>query len=103
MKGRHGAVSSAVAFGERLDGTLTSKLLALILYDRHHLPQPAIAALYHVRADTLSKNISEIRRLLPQTGHAIQPSNHKLTTLDDLYRHAAAAGITIPAEIKTAC
>jgi hypothetical protein len=82
--------------------TLTTKILALILYDRHHLPQPAIAALCHVRADTLSKNIATIRRLIPQTGHTIQPASHHLATLDDLYRHAAQAGITIPAT-NTAC
>jgi Rhodopirellula transposase DDE domain len=77
--------------------TLTTKILALILYDRHHLPQPAIAALYHLRADTLSKNIATIRRLIPPTGHTIQHASHKLATLDDLYRYAAQAGITIPA------
>jgi hypothetical protein len=88
--------------GPRPVPTLTSKILALILYDRHHLPQPAIAALYHTRADTLSRNIATIRRLIPQTGHTIQPASHKLATLDDLYRHAAQAGIIIPA-VNTTC
>jgi hypothetical protein len=83
--------------GRRPRLTLTTKILALILFDRHHLPQPAIAALCHVRADTLSRNIAAIRRLIPQTGHTIQPASHTLATLDDLYRHAALAGITVPA------
>jgi Rhodopirellula transposase DDE domain len=89
--------------GRRPSLTLTSKILAVILHDRHHLPQAAIAALCQLRADTLSKNISPIRRLIPQTGHTIQPSTRKLTTLDDLYNYAAEAGITIPAEIRDAC
>jgi Rhodopirellula transposase DDE domain len=83
--------------------TLTDKLLAVILHDRHQLPQAAIAVLYQIRADTLSKNISGIRRLLPQAGHAIQPAPRKLATLTDLYAYATHAGITIPADLKTAC
>ena len=89
--------------GRRPALTLTSKILAVILHDRHHLPQAAIAALCQIRPDTLSKNISPIRRLLPQTGHTIQPGNRNLTTLADLYAYAAEAGITIPAMINTAC
>jgi hypothetical protein len=82
--------------GRKPAHTLTSKLLATILHDRHHLPQTAIAALCQIRPDTLSRNINEIRRLLPQAGHHIQPAPHTLATLDDLYRYAAAAGITTP-------
>ena len=89
--------------GPRPALTLTAKILAVILHDRHHLPQPAIAGLYHTRADTLSKHITAIRRLIPATGHTIHPASHKLTTLDDLYHHATTAGITIPASTKTAC
>ena len=83
--------------------TLPDKILALILHDRHHLPQPAIAALYHIRSDTISKHITALRRLLPPTGCTITPSPRKLTTLDDLCNHAITAGITLPANIKTAC
>ncbi|HTZ25843.1 MAG TPA: ISAzo13 family transposase [Streptosporangiaceae bacterium] len=83
--------------GRRPRLTPTTKLLALILFDRHHLPQPAIAALYHMTPSTLSRNISAIRRLIPPTGHTIHPASHKLATLNDLYRHAEQAGITIPA------
>ena len=76
--------------------TLTSKILAVILHDRHHLPQTAIAALCQIQASTLSRNLSEIRRLLTQTGQAIQPATATLATLDDLYAYATSAGITIP-------
>ena len=89
--------------GRRPTLTLPGKILAVILHDRLGLPQTAIAALCQIRADTLSRNLSEIRRLLRQAGHTIQPGTATLATLDDLYHHATAAGITIPAEINTAC
>jgi hypothetical protein len=83
--------------------TLTTKLTAAILHDRHGLPQRAIAALYQARPEQISRHIGDIRRLLRQTGNTIQPAPRTLATLDDLYHHATAAGITIPAKIKKAC
>ena len=83
--------------------TLTHKLIAAILHDRHGLPHRAIAALYQVRKEDICRHVGDIRLLLHQTGHTIEPSTTKLATLDDLYRYAAAHGITKPAEIKTAC
>ena len=88
--------------GRRPRLTLTAKLLAAILHDRHHLPQRAIAALLGVRHELISRYTSDIRRLLRQAGHTIEPAPATLATLDDLYRHATAAGITIPGKIKTA-
>jgi predicted transcriptional regulator len=82
---------------------LAAKLLAAILRDRHGLPCKAIAALLGIRHELTSRYTSDIRRLLRQAGHAIEPAPRKLTTLDDLCRHATAAGITIPAKIKPAC
>jgi hypothetical protein len=67
------------------------------------LPQVAIAALFSVRPETINKRIRDIRQLLDQAGHTIQPGPHQLTSLDDLYRLAAAEGIIIPSEINTAC
>jgi transposase len=83
--------------------TLTHKLIAAILHDRHGLTHKAIAALYHVRHEDICRHVGDIRLLLRQTGHTIEPSPHKLTTLDDLYRYATAHGITKPAQTKTAC
>jgi hypothetical protein len=82
--------------GGRPKITLAGKLLATILHDRHGLPCKAIAALFGIRHEHVSRHAGDIRRLLRQIGHAIEPSPHKLATLDDLYRHATAAGITIP-------
>src|SRR6266481_2193152 len=88
--------------GPRPRHTLAGKLTAAILHDRHGLPQKAIAALFQTTPEVISRHIGDIRRLLHQAGHIIQPGPAKLATLDDLYRHANAHGITTPAEIKTA-
>ena len=73
------------------------------MHHRHGLPQRAIAALFGVRHELICRHIGDIRLLLRQTGHTIQPSTTKLATLDDLYRYATAHGINIPAQINTAC
>ena len=84
--------------GRRPRHTLTGKLTAAILHDRHGLPQTAIAALYQATPATISRHIGDIRRLLAQTGNTITPAPHTLATLDDLRQYAAGHGITIPAE-----
>jgi hypothetical protein len=89
--------------GRRPRITLAAKLLAVILRDRHGLPCKAIAALLGIRHDLISRYTSDTRRLLHQIGHAIDPAPRPLATLDDLCRHATAAGITTPAKIKPAC
>jgi hypothetical protein len=83
--------------------TLAGKLIAAILHDRHGLPYKAISALTRLRHEDICRHTGDIRLLLHQTGHTIEPSPHKLATLDDLYRYAAAQGITKPAQTKTAC
>ena len=77
--------------------------MATVLHQRLALPQVAIAALFGVRAETISKRIRDIRQLLDQAGYAIEPGPHRLASLDDLYRLAIATGIVIPPETKTAC
>ena len=73
------------------------------LHQRLALPQVAIAVLFSVRPETINKRIRDIRQLLDQAGHTIQPGPHRLASLDDLYSLATAAEITVPPEIKTAC
>jgi transposase len=89
--------------GRRPRITLTGKLLAVILRDRHGLPCRTVAGLLGIRHELTSRYTSDVRRLLRQIGYAIEPASRKLADLDDLYRHATAAGITIPAKIKPAC
>jgi hypothetical protein len=94
---------TAPGTGRRPILTLADRLLAAILHQRLALPQVAIAALFTVRPETINKRIRDIRQLLAQAGHAIQPGPRRLASLDDLHRLAAAEGIAIPSEIKTAC
>ena len=93
----------APGVGRRPVLTLADRLLATILHQRLGLPQVTVAALFSVRPETINKRIRDIRQLLDQAGHAIQPGPRRLASLDDLYSLAAAEGITVPPEIKTAC
>jgi transposase len=94
---------TAPGTGRRPVLTLADRLLATILHYRLHMPRAPIAALFKVRPETISKRIRDIRQLLDQAGYMIQPGQHRLTSLDDLHKLAAAEGIAIPPEIKTAC
>ncbi|HUK69759.1 MAG TPA: ISAzo13 family transposase [Streptosporangiaceae bacterium] len=94
---------TAAGTGRRPVLTLADRLLATILHQRLALPQVAVAALFSVRPETINKRIRDIRQLLGQAGHAIQPGPRRLASLDDLHRLAAAEGIAISSEIKTAC
>jgi transposase len=95
---------AAPGTGRRPVLTLADRLLATILHQRLALPQAAIAALFSVRPETISRRIREIRRLLQQAGYTIQPGPRQLASLDDLSKLAAAAeSITLSPEIKTAC
>jgi transposase len=94
---------AAPGTGRRPVLTLADRLLATTLHQRLALPQVAIAVLFSVRPETINKRIRDIRQLLDQAGHTIQPGPHRLASLDDLYSLATAAEITMPPEIKTAC
>lgn len=82
--------------------TLADRLLATLLHHRLALPQTAIAALFNVRPETINRHIRQTRQLLQQTEYTIQPSPHRLATLDDLHSLATAEGIITTTEIKTA-
>ena len=94
---------AAPGTGRRPVLTLAGRLLATILYQRLALPQTAIATLFSVRPETISKRVRDLRQLLDQAGHAIQPGQHRLASLNDLLSLATAEGIIAPPEIKTAC
>ena len=94
---------AAPGTGRRPVLTLADQLLAATLHQRLALPQVAIAVLFSVRPETINRRIRDIRQLLDQAGHTIQPGPHRLASLDDLYSLATAAEITAPPEIKTAC
>jgi hypothetical protein len=94
---------TAPGTGRRPVLTLADRLLATTLHQHHALPQTAIAALFSVRPETINRHIREIRQLLQQTQHTIQPSPHRLTMLNDLYNLATAENLNAPTNIKTAC
>ena len=94
---------TAPGTGRRPVLTLADRLLATTLHQRHALPQTAIAALFSVRPETINRHIREIRQLLLQAEHTIQPSPHRLATLNDLYNLAMAQSLSVPTDIKTAC
>jgi len=94
---------AAPGTGRRPVLTLADRLLAALLHYRLALPQVAIAALFSVRPETINKRIRDIRQLLDQAGHAIQPGPHRLTSLEELLGLATAEGVIVPSEIKTAC
>src|SRR5512142_120305 len=89
---------AAPGTGRRPVLTLADRIVATVLHQRLALPQAAIAVLFGVRPETISKRIRDIRQLLDQAGYAVQPGPHRLASLDDLYKYAIAAGIVIPSE-----
>jgi transposase len=93
---------TAPGTGRRPILTLADQTLATLLHYRLGLPQTVIAALFSVRPETINKRIRDIRQLLQQAGHTIQPDTHRLAALEDLYNFATAHDITTPPNIKTA-
>jgi hypothetical protein len=89
--------------GRRPILTLADRLLATALHQRFALPQIAIAALFSVRPETINRRIREIRELLEQAGHVIQPGPHPLASLEDLHNLATAEGVVIRSGINPAC
>ena len=102
-RGHRPRLKAGLGTGRRPVLTLADRLLAAILHYRLALPQVAIAALFSVRPETINKRIRDIRQLLEQAGHPIQPGPHRLASLDDLYTLARSTDITVWPEIKTAC
>jgi hypothetical protein len=102
-RGHRPRIKAGPGTGRRPVLTLADRLLATILHYRLALPQVAVAALFGVRPETVNKRIRDIRQLLDQAGHAIQPGPHRLASLDDLHQLARSTGITTQPKIKTAC
>jgi Rhodopirellula transposase DDE domain len=100
---RRGRPQPTASTGRQPLLTLTGKLTAAILHDRHGLPYKTLGALFQLRHEDICRHTGDIRRLMHQTRHTIQPAAHQLTTLDDLYSYAAEQRIATPTMIKTAC
>ncbi len=77
-RGHRPRLKAGEGTGRRPVLTLADRLVAAILHYRLALPQVAVAALFRVRPETVNKRIRDIRQLLDQAGHAIQPGPHRL-------------------------
>jgi transposase len=76
--------------------TLETQLLAAIYHHRLGMPCTHIAALLGAHHTTIAEACQAVTALLG-TGHpALAPGPARVRTPDDLRRHAATAGITIP-------
>ena len=96
-------VNTGLGTGRRPMLTLADRLMAVILHQRHGLPQVAIAALFGVRPETLNRRIRDTRELLKTADHTISPAGHRLANLDDLHAFATANDNATVIEIKQAC
>jgi hypothetical protein len=76
--------------------SLPACLLAALCRYRLGMTCQHIAAVFSVDHSTISVATRHIADLLNRDGTVITPGPHRLRTAEDLRRHAAAAGITIP-------
>lgn len=82
--------------------TLADRLPAAAVHHRLALPQVAVATLFGVCPETITRHIRDIRQPLIKMEHTIDPTDGRLATLEHLYDHSTAAGIPVPSKIKTA-
>jgi hypothetical protein len=81
--------------------SLDAYLLAAICRYRLGMTCCAIAALLAIDPSVISVTTREIAGLLTGAGTPLTPGPHRIRTLSDLHRHAAAAGIVIPSRQST--
>lgn len=75
-----------------------------MLRQRYQLPQHALASLFGTVTATISRAENQIRPLLTQAGHVIEPAPATFKTLPELTAYASAHGIDLlPPKAKPAC
>ncbi len=99
---RGGARRVAAGTGRKAILTPDDRIAITVLAQRFSLPGPVLASLFQVSATTINNVIRQTQPLLSITGHQIQPAGIRLTSITDLARYAADAGIPVPHEIKSA-
>jgi transposase len=82
--------------------TLPEMILATILRARFRMPQRVTAELFGVVIGTIAKAERQIRPLLDQRRHVIQPAGTHVKTLAELTAFAAAHGVTLIPGTKAA-
>jgi hypothetical protein len=82
--------------------TLGEKTLVTIMRQRLAVPRPVLAGLFGVSANTIGTAERQIKPLLRQAGHNIEPAATPLTTLASLTEYASSNGITLTPKTKPA-
>jgi Rhodopirellula transposase DDE domain len=77
--------------------TLAAAVTAALCQHRLGMPCRLLGQLLGTDPSTVSLATRRIRPLLDQQAVTLTPATTRITSLDDLHRYAAAAGITIPA------
>ncbi len=77
-------------------------ILATILRERFGMPLRVLAELFGVVIGTIAKAERQIRPLLDQRRHVIQPARTHVKTLAELTDFAAAHGVTLIPGTKAA-
>src|ERR1019366_1653376 len=99
---RGGPASRRPAGGHPAALTLAEKTLVTIMRQRLGVPQPVLAELFGVSANTIGTAERQIKPLLARAGHTIEPATAQLTTLADLTAYATSQGITLTPKTKPA-
>jgi Rhodopirellula transposase DDE domain len=99
---RGGPASRKPAGGYPAALTLPEMILATILRARFRLPQRVLAELFGVVTGTIAKAERQIRPLLDQRRHVIQPAGMQVKTLAELTEFAAAHDIMLIPGTKAA-
>ncbi len=99
---RGGPASRKPAGGYPAALTLPEMILATILRARFRMPLRVLAELFGVVTGTIAKAERQIRPLLDQRRHVIQPAGIQVTTLAELTAFAAGHDVTLIPGTKAA-
>ena len=80
--------------GRRHELVLTDRVLVTLAVMRLQIPHAALAHMYDVHRSTVTRAVREVRPLLAGRGYATA-QGRRLSTLADVFAHAAASGITL--------
>ena len=99
---RGGPATRRRAGGHPQAMTLGEKTLVTIMRQRLAVPRSILAGLFGVSANTIGTAERQIKPLLQQAGHTIEPAATSLTTLASLIEYASSNGITLTPKTKPA-
>ncbi|MGW1364931.1 ISAzo13 family transposase [Streptomyces chartreusis] len=86
--------------GRKAKLDLADRVLATVLHQRLGLSPAVLARLFTVSKDTIRQATGEIRQLMDQHGHTLEPAAAHLTTLAGLLVYATAHGAALTPQAK---